>query len=64
MLETICEKLNVNSIEEYLQKRDAFFEKYKGLEIEYPSPLLALSFEELDFFENYVNNLTNQKATA
>lgn len=64
MLETICKKLNVNSIEEYLQKRDAFFEKYKGLEIEYSSPLLALSFEELDFFKDYVDRLTKQKVTA
>lgn len=64
MLETILQKLNVNSIEEYFEKQKKFYEKTKGQEIDYQSPLLMLTFEELDFVDEYVNTRMNKSASA
>lgn len=64
MLETILQKLNVNSIEEYFEKQKKFYEKTKGQEIDYQSPLLVLTFEELDFVDEYVNTRMNKSASA
>lgn len=64
MLETILQKLNVNSIEEYFEKQKKFYEEAQGQEIEYLSPLLVLTFEELDFVDEYVNTHMSKVASA
>ena len=56
MKERIEEKLGC-SIEEYFKKRLELFDKYEGLEIEIPNPLVGLEWEELDFIDNYIRHM-------
>lgn len=53
MLETILEKLGFESAEAFIASEKKIIEENLGYEVERKSPLLALDFDELDFFQAY-----------
>ena len=54
MLDSILEKLQCASIEDFFAKEKEIWNRFAGLEIERESPLACLSDEELDFLEAYL----------
>lgn len=54
MLKTILKKLGVASLKEFFDNEAKIEEKYKGLEIERITPLSKLTYEELEFLDDYL----------
>lgn len=54
MIKRILKKLGVTSVEEFFDNEEKIEAKYKGLEIERITPLSKLSYEELEFLDDYV----------
>lgn len=53
MLEQILKKLGTSSIQEYFDNEARLLEKVKGIEADWETGLSKLSYEELEFLEEY-----------
>lgn len=61
MLEIILKKLGFDSVEEFFNSEKKYIDDCNGMEVDRPNPLSVLTFDEIDFFQEYVNsnNLAN-----
>lgn len=56
MLQIILDKLGFDSVESFLKSENEFINSCKGMEVDRPNPFAILNFDELNFFQDYVNS--------